>query len=275
MNTVNEGTESMTDVNASEGRITTELRDNVFLIGIDRPAKLNGFTPHMMRAMAQAFTTYEREDAARCAVVFAEGKHFTAGLDLPKMAPHLGTDSLMVEDDEIDPFDLRPPFRSKPVVFAVQGICFTLGIEMMLAADIVVAASDTRFSQLEVKRGLMPTGGATIRMVERAGWGNAMRYLLTGDEFDAATALRLGFVQEIVEPGKQRARAIELAQHIGRQAPLAVRATINNARCALTDGPSGARAQFGEIQRGLLASDDFAEGLRSFKEKREPGFSGR
>jgi enoyl-CoA hydratase/carnithine racemase len=265
----------MVQSDGGEGRINTQLKDGVFLIGIDRPAKLNGFTPEMLRGMAQAYTAYEHEAAARCAVVYAEGKHFTAGLDLPKVAPHLGSDSLMVEDDEIDPFDLRAPFRSKPVVFAVHGICFTLGIEMMLAADIVIAASDTRFSQLEVKRGLMPTGGATIRMVERAGWGNAMRYLLSGDEFDAATALRLGFVQEVVEPGQQLARALDLAQHIARQAPLAVSATINNARSALVDGPSEARAVFGKIQRGLLASEDFQEGLRSFKDKREPKFSGR
>lgn len=265
----------MTGSGGDTGRITTQLKDGVFLIGIDRPAKLNGFTPEMLRGMAKAYTTYEHEAAARCAVVFAEGKNFTAGLDLPKVAPHLGSDSLMVEESEIDPFDLRAPFRSKPVVFAVNGICFTLGIEMMLAADIVVAAADSRFSQLEVKRGLMPTGGATIRMVERAGWGNAMRYLLTGDEFDAATALRLGFVQEVVEPGQQFARAMELAQQIAQQAPLAVSATINNARVALYDRPAAARAQFGKVQRALLDSEDFQEGLRGFKDKRAPKFSGR
>ena len=265
----------MSQTDGSEGRITTEQRDGLFLIGIDRPAKLNGFTPHMLRSMAQAYTSYEHDAEARCAVVYAEGKNFTAGLDLPKVAPHLGSDSLMVEENEIDPFDLRAPFRSKPVIFAVHGICFTLGIEMMLAADIVIAASDTRFSQLEVKRGLMPTGGATVRMVERAGWGNAMRYLLTGDEFDAATALRLGFVQEVVEPGQQLKRATELAQQVAQQAPLAVSATINNARKALYEGPAAARAEFGKIQRGLLASEDFQEGLRSFKEKRPSRFSGR
>src|SRR5258706_12414626 len=213
---------------SSEGRITIELRGALFLIGIDRPAKLNGFTPVMLRAMAQAYTRYEHEPEARCAVVFAEGGNFTAGLDLPKVAPYLGGNSLLVKEGEIDPFESRAPFRSKPGVFAVHGICFTLGIEMMLAADIVVAAANTRFAQLEVKRGLVPTGGATIRMVERAGWGNAMRYLLSGDEFDAQTALRLGFIQEIVEPGRQQDRAIEIAQIIAAQAPLAVRATLAN-----------------------------------------------
>ena len=266
----------MTDQeNPSEGRITTELRDGLFLIGIDRPGKLNGFTPVMLRGMAQAYTRYEQEIAARCAVVFAEGAHFTAGLDLPKVAPYLGSKTLLVEEGEIDPFESRPPFRSKPVVFAVHGICFTLGIEMMLAADIVVAAADTRFAQVEVKRGLMPTGGATIRMVERAGWGNAMRYLLTGDEFDAQTALRLGFIQEIVEPGRQKDRAIELARSIADQAPLAVSATIANARLALRDSVAAAQERFGATQRHLLASEDFQEGLRSFKDKRPSKFSGK
>jgi enoyl-CoA hydratase len=259
----------------AEGRITTELRDGLFLIGIDRPAKLNGFTPVMLRGMAQAYTRYEHESEARCAVVFAEGANFTAGLDLPKVAPYLGGNTLLVEEGEIDPFGSRAPLRSKPVVFAVHGICFTLGIEMMLAADIVVAAADTRFAQVEVRRGLMATGGATIRMVERAGWGNAMRYLLTGDEFDAPTALRLGFIQEIVEPGRQRERAIELAKSIADQAPLAVAATIGNARIALGEGPAVASALFGATQTRLLASEDFQDGLHSFKEKRAPKFKGK
>ena len=265
----------MTSEDPTEGRITTEQRDGLFLIGIDRPAKLNGFTPVMLRGMAQAYTRYEHAPDARCAVVFAEGANFTAGLDLPKVAPYLGGDTLLVEEGEIDPFESRPPFRSKPVVFAVHGICFTLGIEMMLAADIVVAAADTRFAQVEVKRGLMPTGGATIRMVERAGWGNAMRYLLTGDEFDAQTALRLGFIQEIVEPGRQRERAIELAKTISTQAPLAVAATLWNARVALREGVETASALFGATQTRLLASEDFQDGLRSFKEKRAPRFKGK
>ena len=101
---------------------------------------------------------------------------------------------------------------TKPLVTAVQGITFTIGIEIALAGDIIVAASDTRFCQLEPKRGLAPLGGATIRYVQRAGWGNAMYHLLRADEFTADEALRIGLVQEVVEPGRQRDRAIELAR---------------------------------------------------------------
>ncbi len=258
-----------------DGRVKTERRDALYLIGLDRPAKLNGCTPKMLRELAQAYTAFERDSEARCAVVYAEGAHFTAGLDLPKVAPYLGGDGLLVETGEIDPFATRAPYRSKPVVFAVQGICYTLGIELMLAADVVIAAADCRFAQLEVKRGLMPTGGATSRMVERAGWGNAMRYLLTGDEFDAPTALRLGFVQEVVQAGEQLPRALQIAQLIAQQAPLAISAVIDNARRALGAGALDAAALFGTTQRRLLASEDFQEGLRSFRDKRTPRFLGK
>ena len=158
----------------------------------------------------------------------------------------------------------------------MQGICFTLGIELMLAADIVVAADDCRFAQIEVKRGIMPTGGATVRMVERAGWGNAQRYLLTGDEFGSAEALRLGFVQEVVPAGQQKAaRARDRSQRIAEQAPLAVRASLASSRIAVDHGPHAAIREFNAQQARLMATDDAAEGVRSFIERRQGRFEGR
>src|SRR5690242_7440435 len=191
-----------------EGRITTARLDRVFAIGIERPKKLNGFSPKMLVELAEAFTAFERDEGAWVGLLFADGANFTAGLELDKVAPVMKERGSVFPVGSIDPLSLRPPLRSKPLVCAVQGICFTLGIELMLAADVVVAAEDCRFAQIEVKRGIMPAGGATIRMVERAGWGNAQRYLLTGDEFSAAEALRLGFVQEVVPAGQQKTRAI-------------------------------------------------------------------
>jgi enoyl-CoA hydratase/carnithine racemase len=164
--------------------------------------------------------------------------------------------------------------RTKPMVVAVKGITYTLGIELMLAADIVVAADDCRFSQLEVKRGIMATGGATLRMAERAGLGNALLHLLTGDEFDSAEALRLNFVQRVVPTGQELDEALRLAAQIAGQAPLAVVATRLNALKAVEQGPLVAMAEFDGVQQRLANSEDAKEGVASFKEKRAAVFKG-
>ena len=231
--------------------------------------------PKCSRSLRRPITEFENAEACRCALVRAEGDHFTGGLDLPKVSPFLAAGNSLFPPGTIDPFDLRPPRRTKPVVVAVKGWCLTLGIELMLAADIVVAAADTRFGQIEVQRGLMATGGATIRMAERAGWGNAMRYLLTSDFFDAAEALRLGFVQDVVPAGQELARAEALAQMIAAQAPLAVRETRANALLAFEQGPEAAAAKFDEIQRELMKTEDVGEGLKAFQERRPGRFVGR
>ena len=258
-----------------EGQVITELRGQVLIIKIDRPRKMNGFTVKMIRELSAAYTELERNDEARVGLLCAEGKHFTAGLQLDQIGPYMARGEVLWDSAGIDPLGLRARRRTKPVVVAVQGVTFTLGIELMLAADIVIAAHDCRFAQLEVKRGIMATGGATLRMMERAGWGNAMRYLLTGDEFDAATALRLGFVQEVVPAGEEFARALGIAERIARQAPLAVRATIVSSRKAVEEGVDAAAAEFRDVQQRLANSADAKEGVASFVERREARFTGK
>jgi enoyl-CoA hydratase/carnithine racemase len=257
------------------GRIVVEQRGHVLLIGLDRVAKLNGVSETMFNELALAYDRLEQDPELRVGVLHAFGPHFSAGIQLDQLRHLFEAGKHLTPPGLTDPFDLFPPVRSKPVVAAVQGICFTITIELMLAADIVIAASDCRFGQIEVKRGIFANHGATLRIVERAGWGNAMRYLLTGDEFDSATALRLGLVQEVVEPGAQLDRALELAERIAAQAPLAVQATIANARRAVVHGVEAAAAELGPVQQRLFATEDAAEGVASFKEKRAAKFKGR
>ena len=258
----------------SEGRITTEKRGRVFIIKLDRPKKRNGFSVKMIKELAAAYTAFENDDDAWVGLLCAEGPHFTAGLQLDQIGPFMARGESLWPDGAIDPFGLRDPKRTKPLVVAVQGITYTIGIELMLAADVVVAAHNCRFSQLEVKRGIMATGGATVRMMERAGWGNAMRYLLTGDEFDAATALRLGFVQEVVPAGEEFACALAIAEKIAAQAPLAVRATIASSRKVVEQGQDAAVAAFRAVQARLAGSEDAKEGVASFVDKRDARFTG-
>ncbi len=257
------------------GQVRTEQRGHLLLIGIDRPEKRNGFTPKMFNELAAAYSLLENTHDLRCGVLYAEGDHFTAGLDMPTIVPLRREGKPLLPTSEVDPFNLRPPLRTKPVVAAMQGICFTVAIELMLAAEIVIAADNCRFSQLEVKRGIMAGCGATFRMPERAGWGNAMKYLLTGDEFNAQEALRMNFVTEVVPVGQQLQRATELAERICKQAPLAVRATMENARVAHTYGWQAAYLQIAATQKFLYNSEDSKEGVQSFVEKREAKFTGR
>jgi enoyl-CoA hydratase/carnithine racemase len=258
-----------------EGRITTETRGHVLLIGLDRAHKRNAFGPEMLRGLAAAYGQFEADAELRCAVVFAHGEHFTGGLDLAAVAPLVARGESLAPAGGIDPWGVAGPPASKPVVVAVRGLCFTLGIELILAADVCVAASDTRFAQIEIKRGIFPFGGGTFRWPERVGWGNAMRYLLTGDELDAATALRIGLVQEVTEPGQELERALAIAERIALQAPLGVQATLRNARTAGRDGIDAAIAELRPSVTALLGSADAREGMMSFIERRQARFTGK
>jgi enoyl-CoA hydratase len=259
----------------SDPTLTIETRGHVLVVGLSRAAKRNAFNLQMLRELAEAYGRLEADPELRCLVLFAHGDHFTAGLDLAEVGPHVAGGGGLHVDGGIDPLDLTGTRRAKPVVMAVQGYCYTIGVELALAADVVVASRDARFTQFEVRRGIMPFGGATLRFAQVAGYQNAMRYMLTGDVFDADEARRIGVVQEVTDPGQQVERAIALGTAIAQQAPLAVQATRANAKLALEQGHAAAYARLMTDARALMGSEDAAEGLRSFVERRDARFQGR
>lgn len=253
-------------------RLTLDAHEHVLEIGLNRADKLNAFDPTMLRELSEALTHYEETDSLRCATIYAHGKAFTAGLDLAQVGPKVAQGAPLFPDGHVDPLGLGRR-RTKPLVMGVQGYCFTIGIELCLAADIRIAAPDTTFGQIEINRGIFPFGGATLRWPTQSGWGNAMRWLLTGERFGAEEALRIGLVQEIAD--NPRARAKEIADVVASRAPLGVAATLRNAWVAIEEGPrQAADALLGEA-RVLMKSEDAAEGMKSFVERREAKFSGR
>ncbi len=261
----------------AENLVTTERDGQVLLIGINRPEKYNAFNLALIDQLGAAYEVLGLDPDLRAGVVFAHGDHFSAGLDLAEVGPAVANNGpgALSGDHRFDPFAMWAPPVPKPVVLAVQGIAFTLSIELALAADIVVAADDVRFRQLEIGRGIMPFGGATIRGPLQLGWGNAMRFLLTGEEFGASQAHQIGLVQEVVPVGEQRDCALRIARTIAEQAPLAVRASLTNARLAAQDGFVAARDQLPQMLGELLGSQDAVEGFNSFIERRPARFKGR
>ncbi len=256
-------------------RVLTERDGPIFHIILDRADKMNAFDVRMLKELAAAVTEYESDGELWCAVLYANGDHFTAGLQLDEVGPAIASGAPLFPEGSVDVLGLRDPKRKKPLVMAVQGWCLTIGIELLLAADIRLAAEGTRFGQIEINRGIFPFGGATIRLPEIAGWGNAMRWLLTGDKFDAAEALRIGLVQEVVPADQLRDKALEIARTVAKRAPLGVQATIRSARTAALEGTDAAVAELLVIARELMNTEDAAEGVRSFIERREGNFKGR
>jgi enoyl-CoA hydratase/carnithine racemase len=257
-------------------RITIERDGYILLIGVNRPEKRNAFDLSTIEQLAAAYDRLGAERGLRAGVVFGHGDHFSAGLDLGEVGPAVAErgPQALAGPGRYDPFGVWGEQVPKPIVMAVQGIAFTLSIELALASDIVIAADDVRFRQLEIARGIMPFGGATFRAPAQLGWGNAMSFLLTADEFGAHEAMRIGLVQEVVPAGMQFGRAVEVAHRIAAQAPRGVQATLANARVARAAAEHAAVEHLRETVPGVLHSADAAEGLRSFLERRAGDFTG-
>ncbi len=254
--------------------IRVERRGALALITLDRPEAGNAIDPETFEALGVAFHEAEYEREVRVVVLAGAGEDFSAGLDpkafLPVLLEHrYSTDG----PGRINPFGTTTRL-SKPLVIALHGTVGAMAHELMLAADIRIAADDAVFNQGEVSRGTTPAGGGGIRMPLEVGWANAMRWMLTGESWGAAEALRLGLVQEVVPTGKQLERAIELAEKIAEHPPLAARETLRIGRRAVEGHAHDVFADLLPALYQLMGSRDFQERLTAMREGRDPVFTG-
>ncbi|WP_086203691.1 crotonase/enoyl-CoA hydratase family protein [Acinetobacter silvestris] len=267
--------ENIVQKNPHQGKVSREIRGHIFLIGLNRAEKRNAFDSHMIHDLSLALTEYEDNPELRCAILLAHGEHFTAGLDLLELQPKLADGVFQFSNAMVNPWGTVGRQRTKPLVTAVQGYCYTAGIELMLNSDIVIASTNTQFTQIEVQRGILPFGGATVRFVQAAGWVKAMRYILTGDMFHAQNAYEMNLVTEVVEAHQLLDRALELAERIASAAPLAVQATLKSAHQAFLHSPEVAFSHLQNLLNPLLHSEDAAEGVQAMLERRTAHFKGK
>lgn len=252
-----------------------QRRGAVGRIELRREEAANAIDPPTFDRLAAAYFRAEHDEKIRVVVLHAAGPHFSVGLDPQAFLPELQARAFSLDGPKrINPFGTSTRL-SKPLLVAVQGTVGAMANELLLSADIRVAAEDSRFSQGEASRGTTPAGGASIRMPLEIGWANAMRWILTGDTWDAAEALRMGLVQEVVPLGQQLVRAVELAEQIAAMPPLAVRETLRIGRQAME---GHAQHLFGDLLPALyklMETDDFVERLTAMREGRSPTYRGR
>ncbi|MEH6346683.1 MAG: crotonase/enoyl-CoA hydratase family protein [Bermanella sp.] len=257
-------------------KLLIDVEDHILTITFNRPDKLNALDPESYFLLAQALYRLQHDDDLRVAVIRANGKHFTAGLELDKWVPIFASGAAPeLPPEHIDPYGIMGETLTKPVVMAVQGICYTSGLELLLNTDIRIATENARFAQLEVARGIYPCGGGTVRLPQEIGWSNAQRYLLTGDEFSAPQALNWGMLQEIVAFDDLHNRAHEIALKIAKCAPLGVSAALSSSKTSRKHGQDVALKTVFEDMPDIMNSSDAKEGIRSFMERREAVFTGK
>jgi enoyl-CoA hydratase/carnithine racemase len=256
--------------------ILYEKRGHVAYVTINRPDRRNAIDPATSHDLKQAFEDFKADDDAWAAILTGAGDQaFSAGADLVAMSAALSGGGEGVP--------MNVPFGGitrgyecwKPIIAAINGYCLAGGLEIALSCDIRVAAEHAQFGLPEPKRAIIPAAGGTQRLPRSVPLAFAMELLLTGDRFDAQTALRFGLVSRVVPQAELMATAEAIAGRILECGPLAVRAikqaVLRGREMSLEDG---LRLE-GHLAGPIFGTEDAREGPRAFAEKRKPAYKGR
>src|SRR5207244_11821290 len=257
--------------------VTVERRGDIVLVGLNRPFIHNRIDPPTRLRLAATYYQYEHDTSLRALVLFGHGENFSRGIDVDAaQAGIISGQRQASATPTLDPLGNSQPHRSKPVVIVAHGDTWNLGHEIYLACDVRIAAANTRFGQDENSHGRFPGGGATIRFVREAGWGNAMRYMLTGEHWGAEEAFRMGVVQEIA-PTREKAleAGIAIATKIAACGPLGIKAPLASAHLAIDASQAEAMSKLNAQYGALYGNEEFKEGRAAEAEGRRPIYQGK
>lgn len=243
----------------------------VLLVRLNRPKVLNALNTEVLKQLAAELAKVESNNAVRCVVLTGDTKAFAAGADIDEL--QLAAEGKFPEQERQMAWKAIRDFP-KPLIAAVNGFALGGGCELMMHADIVIAATSARFGQPEVNLGLMPGAGGTQRLTRLVGKAVAMKLMLTGAVISAKEAHRIGLISEVVQPEVCLDKALDLAATIASKAGTATRAIkaaiLNTQEVGLVEGLDQERAEFLK----LVVAEDAAEGISAFKAKRKPFFPG-
>jgi enoyl-CoA hydratase len=262
----------------AEPHLLFERDGHVATVTLNRPEARNALSGEMLVRMHDAWVEIDEDPEIRVAIVTGSGGHFCAGADLKAMAAGH-------PDDEWTPrFNADPDLHwrallrhfqpSKPLIAAVEGYAVAGGTEILQAMELRVAGESAVFGVAEVRRGLFPLGGSTVRLRRQIPFTVAAELLLTGRQMSAAEAKEVGLIGHVVPDGQALTKARELADQIAANGPLAVQAVLRSLRESANLGEAEALAHELELGWPVFASDDAKEGPTAFAEKRDPHFTG-
>jgi enoyl-CoA hydratase len=252
--------------------IVFEYDNGIATIVLDRPAKLNTITPPMAEDLFEIAASCNNDDSIRVVILTGAGeKAFCAGSDVGELDAY---DTHWQFRNRLDYCDAIRSIR-KPVIAAVNGYAYGGGLELSLSSDIRIASETASFCAAEIKLGWIGGGGVSFFLTHSIGAGNAARMILTGDPVDAATAFEWKLVSDICRPGELLNNARELAEKIGRNAPIAAQIAKDNIRAAFRLSADEAVKYERDLQTICMATQDAEEGRKAFEQKRKPEFKGK
>jgi enoyl-CoA hydratase len=263
----------------SASHLQVERRDHVVIVTMDRPEARNAWSLQMLVQMWEAWEMIDADPEVRCAILTGAGGTFCAGADLKLMHSDQADDpwhARFREDPDLHWRALLRHYRlKKPLIAAVEGFALGGGTEILQATDIRVAGESAKFGVTEAVYGLFPLGGSTVRLRRQIPHTMAMEMLLTGRRVSAAEALSFGLIGRVVEDGKALETALEIAQQVAANGPLAVQAIKRSVAASEWLPESEALAKELEIGQPVFATEDAREGPRAFAARRKPDFKGR